>query len=66
MFLEPGKLLFEWLGNFNIGRFLQETFLVAVITYITFGLFSFALTKTDQYQTLSPRQTDGQAFPWGY
>jgi hypothetical protein len=46
--------LFDWLGNFNLGRFLQETFLVAVITYITFGLFSFALTKTDKQQTLVP------------
>ena len=48
--------LFAWIGDFSFERFLGETILVGFITYILFGLFSFALTKTRQSPQVDPDQ----------
>ncbi len=48
--------LFAWIGDFSFERFLGETILVGFITYILFGLFSFALTKTRQSVQVEPDQ----------
>ena len=50
------KNLFAWIGDFSFERFLGETILVSFITYILFGLFSFALTKTRQSPVTEPDQ----------
>jgi hypothetical protein len=54
MFSNRVESLFAWLGKFNLNDFIQRVFLVSMIAYIMFGLFSFALTKTRQMQTTEP------------
>lgn len=50
------KSLFDWMDNFRVEDFLQHLFLIGFITYVLFGIFSFAFTRTRQSQRVEPDQ----------
>lgn len=50
------KSLFAWMDNFRAEDFLQHFFLISFITYVLFGIFSFAFTHTRQTRQVEPDQ----------
>lgn len=56
IFANSLESMFAWLGDLRVDRFLSEALLVAIVTYLLFGLFKFALTKSQQSLLSEPDQ----------